>query len=176
VPFKQVFLHSLVRDAHGRKMSKSLGNVIGEPAVHAVPCLPCLLLGIALSAVAYCGCRVAAPVASVTAFYCRACGGWLSGVKPSPQLISCCLSSVLLLADPINVIEGITLDGLYGTLLGGNLDPKEVEKAAAAQRTDFPDGIEECGTDALRFALVAYTSQVCGCAVAVRRVRACAHS
>ncbi|EFN58150.1 hypothetical protein CHLNCDRAFT_141931 [Chlorella variabilis] len=89
VPFKQVFLHSLVRDAHGRKMSKSLGNVI----------------------------------------------------------------------DPINVIEGITLDGLHQTLLGGNLDPKEVEKAASGQRADFPDGIEECGTDALRFALVAYTSQ-----------------
>lgn len=30
------------------------------------------------------------------------------------------------LLDPINVIEGITLDGLYQTLLGGNLDPKEV--------------------------------------------------
>ncbi|XP_072303922.1 valine--tRNA ligase, mitochondrial isoform X1 [Eucyclogobius newberryi] len=27
-PFKQVLLHSLVRDKHGRKMSKSLGNVI----------------------------------------------------------------------------------------------------------------------------------------------------
>ena len=63
-------------------------------------------------------------------------------------------------ADPINVIEGITLEGLLGTLQGGNLDAKEVEKAAEGQRCDFPDGIEECGTDALRFALVAYTSQV----------------
>jgi valyl-tRNA synthetase len=34
-----------------------------------------------------------------------------------------------------------------------------VEKARAGQRADFPDGIEECGTDALRFALVSYTSQ-----------------
>jgi valyl-tRNA synthetase len=30
------------------------------------------------------------------------------------------------------------------------------------QKTDFPEGIEECGTDALRFALVAYTTQVRG--------------
>ena len=28
IPFKEVYLHSMVRDAHGRKMSKSLGNVI----------------------------------------------------------------------------------------------------------------------------------------------------
>ncbi|KAJ7317268.1 hypothetical protein JRQ81_003430 [Phrynocephalus forsythii] len=28
LPFSQVFLHTMVRDAHGRKMSKSLGNVI----------------------------------------------------------------------------------------------------------------------------------------------------
>jgi valyl-tRNA synthetase len=28
MPFKQVFCHPMVRDAYGRKMSKSLGNVI----------------------------------------------------------------------------------------------------------------------------------------------------
>ena len=28
LPFSTVYLHSMVRDAHGRKMSKSLGNVI----------------------------------------------------------------------------------------------------------------------------------------------------
>jgi valyl-tRNA synthetase len=32
-PFKQVFLHAMVRDAHGRKMSKSLGNVINPTDV-----------------------------------------------------------------------------------------------------------------------------------------------
>lgn len=28
LPFTEVYLHSMVRDAHGRKMSKSLGNVV----------------------------------------------------------------------------------------------------------------------------------------------------
>ena len=89
VPFQQVFLHAMVRDAHGRKMSKSLGNVI----------------------------------------------------------------------DPLDVIEGITLELLQERLEKGNLDPKEVEKAKAGQKKDFPNGIPECGTDALRFALCSYTSQ-----------------
>ncbi|MEW5299660.1 MAG: hypothetical protein WDW36_002653 [Sanguina aurantia] len=89
VPFKTVYLHAMVRDAHGRKMSKSLGNVI----------------------------------------------------------------------DPLNVISGISLQGLHDTLEGGNLDPKEVAKAKSGQVADFPLGIEECGTDALRFALVSYTTQ-----------------
>ena len=52
------------------------------------------------------------------------------------------------------------MQDLQSTLEGGNLDPKEVDKAKAVQKEDFPEGIEECGTDALRFALISYTSQV----------------
>ena len=32
-------------------------------------------------------------------------------------------------------------------------------KSKESQRADFPDGIPECGADALRFGLLAYTSQ-----------------
>ncbi|RXN05670.1 valine--tRNA ligase-like isoform X1 [Labeo rohita] len=85
----EVYLHAVVRDAHGRKMSKSLGNVI----------------------------------------------------------------------DPLDVITGITLEGLHAQLADSNLDPLEVEKAKQGQKSDYPSGIPECGTDALRFALCAYTSQ-----------------
>ncbi|KAI0223969.1 valine--tRNA ligase [Massospora cicadina] len=86
VPFNEVLCHAMIRDAHGRKMSKSLGNVI----------------------------------------------------------------------DPIDVIEGISLEELHLKLEQGNLDPREVKKAREGQRVDFPNGIPECGTDALRFALCAY--------------------
>ncbi|XP_061632119.1 valine--tRNA ligase isoform X1 [Phyllopteryx taeniolatus] len=89
LPFKEVYLHAVVRDAHGRKMSKSLGNVI----------------------------------------------------------------------DPLDVITGISLEGLHAQLTYSNLDPVEVERAKQGQMSDYPNGIPECGTDALRFALCAYTSQ-----------------
>ena len=52
------------------------------------------------------------------------------------------------------------MQDLHDTLTTGNLSVAEVQKATEGQKEDFPDGIEECGTDALRFALVAYTSQV----------------
>jgi valyl-tRNA synthetase len=80
----------MIRDAHGRKMSKSLGNVI----------------------------------------------------------------------DPVDVINGISLEGLQEKLLDGNLDPEELAIAMEGQVKAFPNGIAECGADALRFALLSYTAQV----------------
>jgi valyl-tRNA synthetase len=88
MPFREVYCHPLIRDAHGRKMSKSLGNVI----------------------------------------------------------------------DPIDVIDGTTLERLHEQLRAGNLDPREVEKAIKGQVKDFPKGIPQCGSDALRFSLCNYTS------------------
>ncbi|KAL4781358.1 hypothetical protein BJX76DRAFT_359970 [Aspergillus varians] len=42
--------------------------------------------------------------------------------------------------------------------MGGNLDPKEVIKATTFQKATFPQGIPECGADALRFCLVTYST------------------
>ncbi|VDM60684.1 unnamed protein product [Angiostrongylus costaricensis] len=54
---------------------------------------------------------------------------------------------------------GVTLAELHQQLRAGNLDEKELAIAQAGQARDFPKGIPECGTDALRFALLAYTTQ-----------------
>jgi valyl-tRNA synthetase len=88
VPFREVFCHALIRDSEGRKMSKSLGNVIR----------------------------------------------------------------------PDDVIQGISLQQLHDTLLVGNISDKDIPKAIQYQNTAFPDGIPQCGTDAMRFALCSYTS------------------
>jgi valyl-tRNA synthetase len=89
LPFHTVFLHAMVRDKEGRKMSKSLGNVI----------------------------------------------------------------------DPLEVINGCSLQSLQDRLDGGNLPEKEVARAKKNNELEFPDGIPECGSDALRFGLLAYTVQ-----------------
>jgi valyl-tRNA synthetase len=88
VPFNEVYCHSLIRDSEGRKMSKSLGNVVA----------------------------------------------------------------------PEEIMDGISLKELNEKLLTGNLDPKELKTASKYQHTAFPQGIPECGTDALRFSLVQYTT------------------
>ena len=89
LPFHTVFLHAMVRDKEGRKMSKSLGNVI----------------------------------------------------------------------DPLEVIQGCSLEALQDRLDGGNLPQKEVARTKKNNQQEFPDGIPECGSDALRFGLLAYTVQ-----------------
>lgn len=61
--------------------------------------------------------------------------------------------------DPLEVINGCTLETLLEKLEGGNLPPKEVARAKKDQEADFPEGIPECGSDALRFGLLAYTVQ-----------------
>ena len=60
--------------------------------------------------------------------------------------------------DPLDVIHGIELQALHDKLLAGNLAASEVKKATAYQKTAFPQGIPECGADALRFSLIAYTT------------------
>lgn len=55
-------------------------------------------------------------------------------------------------------MEGIQLQALHDKLLVGNLDPKELTTATKFQKTSFPDGIPECGADALRFSLASYTT------------------
>ncbi|KAJ8299980.1 hypothetical protein KUTeg_021499 [Tegillarca granosa] len=50
-------------------------------------------------------------------------------------------------------------ENLHKRLEDGNLEEKELKKAKEGQKADYPQGIPECGTDALRFALLAYTSQ-----------------
>ncbi|KAM9838315.1 valine--tRNA ligase, mitochondrial [Aulostomus maculatus] len=105
LPFKQVLLHSLVRDKYGRKMSKSLGNVI----------------------------------------------------------------------DPLDVIHGVSLERLQEKVVEGNLDPREQVVAAEAQRKDFPNGIPQCGTDALRFALCSHKMQGDDVSLSVAQVLSCRH-
>ena len=59
--------------------------------------------------------------------------------------------------DPLDVTQGTTLEALYEKLCKGDWDKRMIAKAKAGQEKDYPNGIPRCGTDALRFALCAYS-------------------
>jgi valyl-tRNA synthetase len=60
--------------------------------------------------------------------------------------------------DPLDMIDGISLEDLLEKRTGNMMQPKMAEKIKKQTAKQFPNGIESHGTDALRFTLTALAS------------------